>query len=72
MSVIIYGPQGCGKTSNVKVLAQHFGFGCIRDNWRPGDELPENTLALTNAENVPGALGFYEVWAAIAGFSVLA
>jgi len=72
MSVIVYGPQGCGKTSNAKVLAQHFGFSNIKDNWMPGDELPEDTLALTNVENVPGVLDFYEVQAAMAGSLVSA
>lgn len=72
MSEIIYGPQGCGKTSNVKVLAQHFGLSNIKDNWMPGDELSEDTLALTNVENVPGVLDFYEVQAAMAGSLVSA
>ncbi|QOJ24085.1 MAG: AAA family ATPase [Gammaproteobacteria bacterium] len=70
MSVIIYGPQGCGKTSNAKALAQHLGVGNIKDNWKPGDKLPEDTLALTNVENVPEVLDFYEVRAVMADSSV--
>ena len=59
-------------TSNAKVLTQHFGLSNIKDNWMPGDELPEDTLALTNVENVPGVLDFYEVQAAMAGSLVSA
>ena len=65
MSAIIYGPQGCGKTSNAKALAQFFGLNNIIDDWMCGDELPEDTLALTNAEGVPGALDFFKVKAAM-------
>lgn len=65
MSAIIYGPQGCGKTSNAKALAQYLGLGNIIDNWVSGDELPEDTLALTGSRNVPGALDFYVVMAAM-------
>ena len=57
MSVIIYGPQGCGKTTNAKALADHFGLTKIVDPWCPGDELPDDALALTNVE-VDGALSF--------------
>lgn len=72
MSTIIYGPQGCGKTSNAKALAQHLGLSNIIDDWMPDDELPEDTLALTNAENVSGALNFFEVRSAMESPSVSA
>lgn len=72
MSTIIYGPQGCGKTSKAKELAQFFGLNNIIDNWISGDELPEDTLALTNAENIPGALDFFKVKAAMESASASA
>lgn len=30
-SVVVYGPQGCGKTRNAKHLLQHFGLNYVRD-----------------------------------------
>lgn len=30
-SVLIYGPQGCGKTLNAKALAAHYGLANIVD-----------------------------------------
>jgi hypothetical protein len=58
MSLVIYGPQGCGKTRNALRLAAHFGLSHIIDEWQPGDLLPPDTLALTNAESVPGGIAF--------------
>lgn len=31
-SVIVHGPQGCGKTQNCQALARHFGLRQIVDN----------------------------------------
>jgi cytidylate kinase len=39
MSAIIYGPQGCGKTTNAEKLAKHLGLSNILDEFRPGQEL---------------------------------
>lgn len=66
MSVIIYGPQACGKTTNVEALAKYFNVDLVNviDPWSPTDPLPENALALTNA-NVDGALDFFEVMSKI-------
>jgi hypothetical protein len=58
MSLVIYGPQGCGKTRNALRLAAHFGLSHIIDEWQPGDLLPPDTLALTSAESVPGGIAF--------------
>lgn len=71
MSVIIYGPQGCGKTRNAQALAQHFGLTNIIDPWCPGDELPDDTLALTGVE-VDGALSFDDAMAAMQSASASA
>lgn len=58
MSIVVYGPQGCGKTRNKAALAAHFGLSNIIDDWSPGDTLPEDTLALTNTPGVEGAIAF--------------
>ncbi len=68
MSVIIYGPQGCGKTRNKTALAQYFGLTNIIDDWTSGQDLPKDTLALTNdslrfsdVSKSCAAVGFYDV-----------
>lgn len=67
MSVIIYGPQGCGKTRNAEALMKRFGLHHLIDGedddgntWLPGYPVPADTLILTN-EPVPGAVDFYSV-----------
>ena len=47
-NVIIYGPQGCGKTRNAEALAAHFGCTSIVDNWDGESEVPDGALALTS------------------------
>lgn len=50
-SVIVYGPQGCGKTKNAATLAAHFGLSHIVDDWTPGNPVPTtSTLILTAAD----------------------
>lgn len=62
MSVIVYGPQGCGKTRAAPALAAKYGCRRIVDEWQPGDTLPPETLALTNCPmpGVPGAVAYDE------------
>ena len=48
MPAIIYGKQGCGKTTHAKALAAHYGKTRIVDDWRPGVAIPNNAIALTN------------------------
>lgn len=70
MSLIIYGPQGCGKTRNAQRLAAHFGLTHILDDdeeWNEQRPLPADTLVLTNQEGIPGALNFHQVMALIDG-----
>lgn len=31
-SVIVYGPQGCGKSTHAEALARHFGLSVIHDD----------------------------------------
>lgn len=52
MTVIIHGPQGCGKTTHAKPLAQHFGCARVVDDWNGADPLPAGVLALTNARRI--------------------
>jgi MoxR-like ATPase len=49
MTLVVYGPQGCGKTQNAVALAKHFGLNMIYDKHYFGDPLPlMNVLALSN------------------------
>ena len=50
--VIIYAPQGAGKTLHVQALMQHFGCSALIDEWHTGEPILENALALTNDESV--------------------
>jgi Holliday junction resolvasome RuvABC ATP-dependent DNA helicase subunit len=57
--VVIYGPQGCGKTTHAAALARHYGKDRIVDDWVPGRPAPADTLALTNACHI-GAIHFLD------------
>ena len=47
-SVLVHGPQGCGKTSNAAVIASALGLKHVRDDLQPGDPVPLlDTLVLT-------------------------
>ncbi len=48
IGVVISGPPGCGKSQNKDKLAAIFGKTKVVEDWLPGDDLPEDTLALTN------------------------
>lgn len=79
MKAIIYGPQGCGKTTNAKSLARHLGLTHIIDDgehedgrtWLPGYPIPEDTLVLTNCADFDVALDFFKIKAAMDMASVL-
>lgn len=48
-SVVIYGPQGCGKTRNAERIAKFYGLRTIVDDWNGRDEFASiDTLVLTN------------------------
>ena len=57
MCVIIYGPQGCGKTRNKEALRKAVGCDEVVDDWEPGDPVERNTLYLTwhPRPSAPGA-----------------
>lgn len=51
-SILIYGPQGCGKSTNAQALADFYGLTTVRDEVTHQTNLPlEDTLLL--AERVP-------------------
>lgn len=48
-SVIVFGPQGCGKTRNAERIARYYGLKTIVDDFSPGDQAPKfGALILTN------------------------
>lgn len=50
-SVIVYGPQACGKTRNARAIADALGLKDIRDNWFHGTPIPRfDALVLTSDE----------------------
>lgn len=60
--IVVYGPQGCGKTTNSAVLMQKLGCTSVVEMEAAGDlsALPPHTLVLTN-EPIAGALDYAEV-----------
>lgn len=51
LSVIVYGPQACGKTRNAERLRKGFGLDRVIDDWDGRSEAPERgALVLTNNE----------------------
>lgn len=61
-AVVIYGPQGCGKSQNAAALAKHYGKSIVYDydeapSTRRMQSLPAEALVLTNVE-VRGAIPF--------------
>lgn len=48
-SWLVYGPEGCGKTTNAQAIAAALGLTEIVDDWQPGDPAPiTKALVLTN------------------------
>lgn len=43
--LVVYGPQGCGKTANAKAIAAHFNCTTIVDNWDGRSALPDGAIA---------------------------
>ncbi|UVJ42536.1 AAA family ATPase [Pseudomonas sp. LS1212] len=51
-SVLVHGPQGCGKSTHAHTIAKALGLRNILDDWQPGAAVPLlDTLVLTNANN---------------------
>lgn len=48
-TVVVYGPQGCGKSTNARSLADALQLNNIIDDWHPGMGIPSTDhLLLTN------------------------
>lgn len=47
-SCIVFGPQGCGKTTNAQAIASALGLEKIVDNWQPDMAVPPDALVLTH------------------------
>ena len=61
-SVVVYGPQGIGKTTNAAAMCKFFGLSFWTEEHHAGRELPPlATLGFTNKKDYPGALDFFEV-----------
>jgi MoxR-like ATPase len=48
-TIVIHGPQGCGKTRNAQALAKHFGCKKVVDDWDGRSKVEEGSLVLTNS-----------------------
>jgi len=56
-TVIVFGPQGCGKTFNSAIIAEHFGLrsDCVHD-WSPGRHIIIGHLHFTTEEGAAHAI----------------
>lgn len=49
-SWLVHGPEGCGKTTHARAIADALGLTDILDDWHPGMKVPTTkTLVLTNS-----------------------
>lgn len=49
-SWLVYGPEGCGKTTNAQAIADALGLTEIVDGWLPGDPVPPRKALLLSTE----------------------
>lgn len=49
-SWLVYGPEGCGKTTNAQAIADALGLTEIVDGWLPGDPVPPHKALLLSTE----------------------
>ena len=47
-TLIVTGPQGCGKTRRAAEIAAHFGLSGLVDDWDGKSALPDGALVLTS------------------------
>lgn len=52
-SVLVYGPQGSGKTLHAEELRQHFGLAAVLDDWLPGSPWPIKDHLVLSHEPAP-------------------
>lgn len=57
MSIVIYGPQGCGKTKNAEKLREYFECDSVIDGAFPTHYRNDNVLYLTNG-NISDSVKF--------------
>lgn len=64
-TIIVHGPQGCGKTLNAGRIARAFGLDRVIEDWQPGDPSPpkRGALVLTCETPDPGSTKRYRVMA---------
>lgn len=62
--VIVYAPQGTGKTINAQAIAAFFGKSRVVDEWVPGVLIPSDSIALTNVPGIHGAVSLDPYYAA--------
>ncbi len=55
--LVIYGPQGCGKTRMAHAIAARLGAGVVVEGWDGFSPLPANAIATTNRTG-RGFLGY--------------
>lgn len=46
--VVLYGPQGAGKTDHARNLMEYWDCGRVIDPWNGRSRLPPNVVAVTN------------------------
>jgi hypothetical protein len=52
LSVIIHGPQGCGKSTNSQRLAELFGLKTVVDDWTPGSKVSSRGVLYLTSERL--------------------
>lgn len=55
-TVIVHGPQACGKTRHAETLRRHFACREIIDNWLRGDAIVPGALHLTYTKPSPSEM----------------
>lgn len=62
-TVILYGPQGSGKTLTVEKIKDAFSCSGTVDEWREGASLTPNAIHITNAvpKTLPAGVIFLSV-----------
>lgn len=49
-SIIVFGPQGSKKTTNIKVLQKYYGLSKVQDEWTGDVFFEYDTLHITSME----------------------